>query len=91
MQPTIPFISPITSELLTRQQVSLMLGLSEGEVRSLATRGAMPKPVVLSGRHRWIAADIRAWIAAGCARPNRAASPRQHSDELLARRSISHQ
>lgn len=85
MQSTIPYISPITPELLTRQQVSLMLGLSEGEVRSLATRGAMPKPVVLSGRHRWIAADIRAWIADGCARPSRSASPRQHSAEVVAR------
>ena len=65
--------------------LSKMLGLSVRTIRSMNTRGKLPKPVRLSGHSiRWIVSEVEAWLEAGC--PDRDAWESIRDDKRRARK-----
>jgi len=52
--------------LLTPTEVASLLKVSRRHVDRLAGRGAMPAPVRLGTRVRFLRAEIESWIASGC-------------------------
>lgn len=57
----------MNTELLTAKDVARLLQASEGHVRKLITRGAIPRPIRPGGRAvRWTPATISRWIENGC-------------------------
>lgn len=54
------------SRLSTAKETAADLGISVRTLRRLADAGKGPKPIRLGRCLRWRAADIEAWVAAGC-------------------------
>ena len=53
--------------LLSVREVSARLGLSERQLWHMAAGGLLPPPVKVARRlRRWRAAELSAWVAAGC-------------------------
>lgn len=52
--------------LLTDHAVARTLGVSRSFVHKLHAQGKLPAPVRLGRCLRWRAAEITAWLAAGC-------------------------
>ena len=60
-------------EVQTKNQVSIvdykglaeLLDISERSVRRLDTTGALPGPLQIGRRKRWLVEDIHAWLKAG--------------------------
>jgi predicted DNA-binding transcriptional regulator AlpA len=55
-------------ELLRRDGVAELLGMSYSTVGRMSRRGLIPAPVRLGGTGNplWRRAELRAWVAAGC-------------------------
>lgn len=56
-------------ELLRVRDVAERLRLSQRTIFKLRATGELPAPVRIGRALRWRAADIAAWIAAGCTAP----------------------
>jgi excisionase family DNA binding protein len=56
--------------LLTTGEAASLLGMSERALRRADQRGKVPEPVRIGRNVRWRAAELTAWVEAGC--PNRA-------------------
>jgi excisionase family DNA binding protein len=56
--------------LLSARTLAKRLGLSVRTLWRLRSGGKLPPPVRLGGAVRWRAADIDAWVAAGCPDPS---------------------
>jgi excisionase family DNA binding protein len=54
------------SLLLSAQTLAKRLAVSVRTLWRLRSSGKLPQPVRLGGAVRWRAADIDAWVAAGC-------------------------
>ena len=58
--------SETPSLLLSAQMLAKRLAVSVRTLWRLRSTGKLPEPVRLGGAVRWRAADIDAWVAAGC-------------------------
>jgi predicted DNA-binding transcriptional regulator AlpA len=47
-------------------ELAVMLNVSARQVHRLNDKGDLPAPVELGGCTRWVLAEIRAWLRAGC-------------------------
>ena len=56
--------------LLTVEQVAKLLQVSPRSVWRLRSAGEIPEPVKIGGTVRWIADELRHWIANGCPKPS---------------------
>lgn len=52
--------------LLTAEQLAARMNLSKRTIYRLIDAGRMIQPIRLGGIVRWRAAEVEAWIAAGC-------------------------
>ncbi len=53
-------------QLLSAERLAALLDISVRTLWRLRSAGKLPPPVRLGGSIRWNAAEIRAWIEAGC-------------------------
>ena len=60
--------APVSSALLSVDDVAAILNCSSRHVRRLADSSRMPAPIRLSTLIRWRQCDIDSWLADGCPR-----------------------
>jgi excisionase family DNA binding protein len=65
-----PYTNPIPSdgldrshELLSACQVASVLGVSLRTTHRWCAEGTLPEPKLISGRRRWVRADLVAWLS----------------------------
>jgi excisionase family DNA binding protein len=63
---TLPEFDPLASPLMTAEELSKLLQVSERTVWRLNSGHEIPKPVRFGGTVRWRREEIAEWIKAGC-------------------------
>lgn len=56
--------------LISAEDLAHLLGVSKRQVWRLRSRGDLIEPIKIGSTTRWPLDTVRAWITAGCPRPN---------------------